>query len=714
MSDDLLDGHRSRAVSEQPLWVPSADYQASTQLADFMAFVAGRQQLVGQDYTHLHRWSIEQPAQFWAAFWDWADIVADIKGDAVAGGEIPPHVPVYPRPEWFPEARLNFAENLLRPESFSSHHASGGSLSQIEGEGVVAGQAPAVVFRAEPGMAAACGLPASSERRCVSFARLTQQVERCAAALLALGIEPGDRVAAYMPNVPETLIAMLASARIGAVWSSCSQDFGVPGLLDRFGQIQPRVLFTTDGYYYHGKIHPRLDQVASACTQMPSLQQVVVIPYVSAEPDIDCLVEVAWLPPTCRWDEFLASAGGAAPGYRPLPFDHPLYIVFSSGTTGQPKCIVHGAGGTLLQHVKEHRLHTDLRPGEVLFYYTTCGWMMWNWLVSGLASGATLLLYDGCPTAPTAGVLMDIAAEEGVSVFGTSARYLSALQKAGVRPAESHALPKLRALLSTGSPLSHEGFEYVYRDIKADLMLSSISGGTDILSCFALGCPLRPVYRGQLQCAGLGMAVAVFDEQGRSLQGEKGELVCTRPFPSMPLGFWNDGFNSPNPGADKYRAAYFERFPGVWAHGDYAEHTPEDGFIIHGRSDAVLNPGGVRIGTAEIYREVEKVDAVLESLCIGQPWRGDERIVLFVRLRPGERLGDELKQQISEQIRLHCTPRHVPAKIIQVDDIPRTLSGKIVELAVRQVVSGQAIANVEALANPEALAQFRDRPELTD
>ncbi|MEC9484119.1 MAG: acetoacetate--CoA ligase, partial [Halomonas sp.] len=495
------------------------------------------------------------------------------------------------------------------------------------------------------------------------------------------------------------VIGMLAAASLGAVWSSCSPDFGFNGVLDRFGQIQPKVLIATDGYTWNGKPIDTRERVAKISEAIDSLNQVVVFPFLHDEADIRGIDKAV------TWHDYLDN-GAHEVTFEPQPFDHPLYILYSSGTTGAPKCIVHSAGGTLLQHVKEHRLHTDLRADDVLFYYTTCGWMMWNWLASGLASGATLILFDGSPFSPSPDVLWTLAEREGITVFGTSAKYIAACEKEGLRPGHSHDLSRLRAVLSTGSALAHESFDYVYRDIKPDLLLASISGGTDIVSCFALGCPIRPVYRGQLQCRGLGMAVEVFDDDGQPIREAKGELVCTRPFPSMPIGFWND------PDGERYRDAYFATFPGIWAHGDYAEITAEDGLIIHGRSDAVLNPGGVRIGTAEIYRQVEKVEGVLESLCIGQEWHDDSRVVLFVRLQAGRELDDALRDEIRRTIRANTSPRHVPAKIIQVSDIPRTLSGKIVELAVRNVVHGQPVKNQDALANPEALDLYSNLPEL--
>ncbi|MDX1733157.1 MAG: acetoacetate--CoA ligase, partial [Halioglobus sp.] len=519
--------------------------------------------------------------------------------------------------------------------------------------------------------------------------------------LRAQGVVAGDRVAGFMPNCIETVVAMLAATSIGALWSSCSPDFGYDGVIDRFGQIGPKVLFTADGYYYNGKVCDSLRRVSSVQRALPSIERVVVVPLVSSQPDL------ADLPAGVLFADYL-DTGAQEVDFAQLPFDHPLYVMYSSGTTGRPKCIVHGAGGSLLQHLKEHQLAVDLQRDDVFFYFTTCGWMMWNWLVSGLATGATLVLYDGSPFAREGRVLLDAIDGEGISIFGTSARYIAALEKAGEKPRRSHRLERLRTILSTGSPLAHEGFEYVYRDFKEDVCLSSISGGTDILSCFVGGSPILPVHTGEIQAPGLGMAVDIWDEQGRPLRGQKGELVCTRPFPSCPLGFWDDADGS------RFRSAYFERFPGVWAHGDYGEITDNGGYIIHGRSDAVLNPGGVRIGTAEIYRQVERVEEVLESVVIGQQWGDDVRVVLFVILRDGLQLDAALEQRIRDTVRERATARHVPAQIIQVADIPRTRSGKIVELAVRDVVHGEPVKNTDALANPEALALFRDLPQLGD
>jgi acetoacetyl-CoA synthetase len=650
---------------ESPLWIPSPQHIAATNISAFMKHVAANDGPDCGNYDALYRWSIDKPAEFWGAVWDFCDVIGE------RGKPVLEHADRMPGARWFPGARLNYAENLLRLD----------------------GDEDALVFRGENRLASR-----------VSFRELRHEVSRLAQALRAAGIRPGDRVAGYLPNLPGTVIAMLAASSLGAVWSSCSPDFGVQGVVDRFGQIAPRILFAADGYFYNGKTLDNLPRLREIMAQLPSVEKLVIVPYTCSSP------QTGDLPRAISIHDFMAPFIAGPIVFEQLPFDHPLFIMYSSGTTGVPKCIVHGAGGTLLQHLKEHALHTDVRRGDRLFYFTTCGWMMWNWLVSGLAAGATLMLYDGSPFMARGAVLWNYAAEERISIFGTSAKYIDALAKLGFEPRHTHDLSMLRALLSTGSPLAPESFDYVYRSIKPDLQLASISGGTDIISCFALGCPILPVWRGELQCRGLGMKIEVWNDEGKPVRGEKGELVCTAPFPSMPVGFWND------PAGKKYRAAYFGRYPGIWHHGDYVELTAHDGLMIFGRSDAVLNPGGVRIGTAEIYRQVEQLDEVVESLAIGQDWPpqqpNDVRVVLFVRLRDGLVLDDALANRIRQQIRNNTTPRHVPAVVVQVNDIPRTKSGKIVELAVRNVVHGLPVKNVEALANPEALAQFRDREEL--
>jgi acetoacetyl-CoA synthetase len=629
-----------------------------------MAFIAEANRRHGlklKNYRELHAWSVAQGADFWDLIWDYCGVVGDkgerrlIDGDKMPGAQ------------FFPDAKLNFAENLL--------HAPG--------------TGDALIFRGEDKVAYR-----------LTWDELKALVSRLQQALRGAGIGAGDRVAVMMPNLPETIALMLAVASVGAIFSSCSPDFGERGVLDRFGQIEPKLFVTVDGYWYNGKPISIADKLATVAKQLTSAATVVIVSYLG-----DAVKAAAQVPRARTLEDFLKTYAPKPLTFERLPFNHPVYILYSSGTTGVPKCIVHGAGGTLLQHVKEHRLQCDLRAGERLFYFTTCGWMMWNWLASGIGSGATLLLYDGAPFAPQT-VLWDFAQDERMNVFGTSAKYIDACKKAGLAPARTHDLSTLRLITSTGSPLAAESFDYVYSDIKADVHLASISGGTDIVSCFVLGDPTSPVWRGEIQAPGLGMAVDIWSEDGKPVREEKGELVCTKPFPSMPVKFWND------PDGRKYHAAYFERFPNVWYHGDFAEWTAHGGIIIHGRSDATLNPGGVRIGTAEIYAQVEQIPEVLEAIAIGQDWDNDVRVVLFVRLKEDAKLDDTLRDKIRQKIRAGASPRHVPAKIVQITDIPRTKSGKITELAVRDVVHGRPVKNTEALANPEALDLYRDLPDL--
>ena len=632
-------------------------------------------------FAELWEWSVRDRLAFWNLVRDHCGLVCGDRtcashqedgSDSIGLDRMaPPQAPMGPR--WYPSLRLNFAENLLRYDDDRA----------------------ALVFWNEEG-----------RQRELSYAELKREALAVAAALQAAGVRVGDRVAGFMPNMPETVIAMLGATWVGAIWSSCSPDFGAQGVLDRFGQIEPKVLFSADGYRYAGKEIDCLERVRTIAQKIPSIKHVVVVPYRSRS------VNLEGIRAATTWSEFRGPAGGAIkPAPARMSFDHPVYIMYSSGTTGLPKCMVHGAGGTLLQHLKELVLHTDLTREDRIFYFSTCGWMMWNWLVSSLAVGATVVLYDGAPLAPAAASLWDMAERERITVFGTSAKYIALCEKEGLAPARTHDLSALRAILSTGSPLASHSFDYVYRDIKRDVHLASISGGTDIISCFALGNPIAPVFRGEIQTRGLGMAVDVFDEDGAPLRGEPGELVCTKPFPSMPVAFWND------PDRSKYRAAYFEHFPDVWRHGDWAELTGRGGMIIYGRSDATLNPGGVRIGTAEIYRQVEQLPEIVESIVIGQTVAAengelDERIVLFVRLREGEQLDAVLQDRIRKQIRSNTSPLHVPKIIVQVADIPRTISGKISELAVRDVVHGRAVKNMDALANPVALELYGSIPEL--
>jgi acetoacetyl-CoA synthetase len=644
-------------MTERPLWTPDSAAVTSSALWRFM------QPLGLQSFDEVLRFSVDQPEDFWRAVWDFCEVKADTRGARVL---VDGHL--MPGASFFPDARLNYAANLLRKQEDTD----------------------ALVFRGE-----------DKVMRRMSWAELNRAVARLHRALAAAGVTAGDRVSAIVPNMPEAIVSFLACSSLGAIWSSCSPDFGERGILDRFGQIAPKVLITCDGYYYAGKTIRMAEKAANVLNDLPTVETVLVIDYIGeAEQTAKALRNGETLA------RFTQDHDGGPIAFAGLPFDHPLYILYSSGTTGIPKCIVHSAGGILLKHLVEHVLNTGTRPGDRLFYFSTCGWMMWNWLVSGLAAGATLLLYDGSPFHPSERALFDYADAEGMTIFGTSAKYIDAVKKSGLVPRETHRLESLRAMLSTGSPLSAESFDFVHDSIKADMQLASISGGTDICGCFVGGNPLSPVWRGEIQGPMLGMAVDVYDEDAHPIRGGKGELVCVKPFPSMPVMFWND------PDGSKYHNAYFARFPGIWCHGDFAEITAHGGMVIHGRSDATLNPGGVRIGTAEIYAQVEQVPEVIEALAIGQDWDNDVRVVLFVRLRPGVSLDEALVARIRRQIREGASPRHVPAKIVAVADIPRTKSGKITELAVRDVVHGRAVKNKEALANPEALELYRDIPEL--
>jgi acetoacetyl-CoA synthetase len=651
-------------VNQTPMWQPNPLQAATTNMGKFMTEVAHRWAEEVPDYAALHQWSVNRRADFWTTVWDFCAVRAATRGKTVLrNGD------AMPGAQWFPEARLNFAENLLRGE----------------------GAGDAIVFWGEDRV-----------KRRLSHAELRAAVSSLQQALRAMGVGPGDRVSGFLPNLPETVIAMLATTSLGAVWSSCSPDFGTQGVLDRFGQIEPKVLFVADGYFYGGKEFDCLDKVKDIAVRLTSLEKLIVVPYMRPDPPLAELDNAVLL------NDFTAPFPPGEIEFTRMPFDAPLYIMYSSGTTGAPKCIVHGIGGTILQHLKEHQLHADVRPGDRVFFFTTCGWMMWNWLVSALASNAAILLYDGLPAHPDGNILFDFAQAEGATHFGTSAKWLDSIAKAGLAPMESHDLSEMRVLLSTGAPLSPQGFDYVYEKIKGDVQLASICGGTDIISCFMGGVPTLPVWRGEIQAPSLGMKVEVFDGDGQALASGQGELVCTAPFPCMPIGFWND-----DDGA-RYHAAYFNVYPNVWRHGDWVSFTDHGGMVVYGRSDATLNPGGVRIGTAEIYRQVEELEEVLEGLVIGQQWDNDTRIILFVILRPGFALDDDLIARIKAKIRTGASPRHVPTKVLQVADIPRTVNGKITELAVGDVIHGREVKNREALANPEALELYKNIPELAE
>ena len=652
-------------MSKQPMWVPSEERKKSTNMYKFMQLVNERHGKNFREYPELHKWSVENITDFWALMWEAAEIRASRKYDKVIDDE-----KKMPGAKWFPGAQLNFAENLLRYRD----------------------DRPALVFKGE----------AMSEAVRYTYAQLYDEVARLAKSLREAGVRKGDRVAGYMPNMPRTIIAMLAATSIGAVWSSCSPDFGIKGVLDRFGQIEPKVLFAANGYSYNGKQFSSLDKVAGILGELASHPKVVVVPYTEENADISGLANAI------HYQDFISKESGLEIEFEQLPFDHPLYIMYSSGTTGLPKCMVQCAGGILVHHIKELKLHTDLKREDNIFYFTTCGWMMWNWLVSSLSLGATLILFDGSPFYPGPEALFQLAQDERMTVFGASAKYLSSVEQAGLKPREKFDLGSLRAILSTGSPLSEESFEFVYRDIKENLCLSSIAGGTDLNGCFAAGNPMGPVYKGELQCRCLAMDVMAFNDGGKPVVNEKGELVCAKPFPSMPIYFWND------PDGKKYHDAYFDVYPGIWRHGDFIEINERGGVVIYGRSDATLNPGGVRIGTAEIYRVVENMPEIADSLVIGQDWDNDVRVILFVKMAPGRELTEDLVKKIKSTIRSSCSPRHVPERVLKIADIPYTINMKKVEIAVRKIIHGQPVTNRDALANPESLELYKNIPELKE
>ena len=646
----------------KPLWEPSEEQIKQSNMYAFMSGVNQKYDKDFKQYADLYQWSVDHIDQFWSQMWEYADIIASKPYDQVIddAGKMP-------GAKWFFGARLNFAENLLRFRDDQT----------------------ALVFRGEDRI-----------NRRLTYAQLYSEVAKTAKALRDLGLQSGDRVVGFMPNMPESIVAMLAAASIGATWSSCSPDFGIKGVLDRFGQIRPRVLFTADGYFFKGKKLDSLERITNILKQIDSVEKVVVVPYTEESPNI------SGVPNAVLYDDFKSPDANLEIIFEQLPFDHPLYIMYSSGTTGLPKCMVQSAGGILLNQMKEHLLHTDMKRQDNIFYFTTCGWMMWNWLTCALSTGATLLLFDGNPFHPGPEALWQMAEEEKMTVFGTSAGYIAALMSTGLRPKEKFNLSSLRALLSTGSPLSVEGFEFVYEAVKEDLQLASISGGTDINGCFALGNPMGPVYTGELQCRGLGMKVEAFDDNAQPVYGRQGELVCTAPSPSMPIYFWYDADGK------KYHSAYFDVYPGVWRHGDYIEVNERGGVTIYGRSDTTLNPGGVRIGTAEIYRQVEQLEEIDDSLVVGQSWDNDVRVILFIKPAEGIELSEALKTKIKTTIRANASPRHVPAKIIQVPDIPYTLNMKKVELAVKKTIEGKVVNNKDALRNPEVLDFFAGIEEL--
>ena len=648
----------------KPLWIPSEERKRGSNMYRFMQYVNGRHGTSFESYDDLWRWSVENIPALWETLWDFLDIIHSRRCDEVlVDGDRMPGA------RWFTGARLNFAENLLRRRD----------------------ERTAIIFKGE-----------GRDPLRITFAELYDRTARLAHALRAMGIRPGDRIAGFMPNMPETIVAMLAATSAGALWSSCSPDFGIKGVLDRFGQIEPRIVFTADGYSYNGKSFNSLERIADILRQLPSVEKVIVAPFTNPDPDL------SGIPNAVLLGDFAARENGLEIDFEQLPFEHPLYIMYSSGTTGLPKCMVQSAGGILINHMKELSLHSDVKPGDRLFYFTTCGWMMWNWMVSALSLGAAVVLYDGSPFRPDPGALFRLAEDEGITIFGTSARYIAAIEKEGLRPGRDFDLAALKTILSTGSPLHVGEFEYVYRHVKSDLCLSSISGGTDLNGCFAGGNPTGPVWAGELQCRCLGMNVHAFDENGRPVVGRQGELVCTSPFPSMPIHFWND------PEGEKYHAAYFDVYPGVWRHGDFIEVTEHNGVIMYGRSDTTLNPGGVRIGTSEIYLIMSSISEVADSLVVGQDWKGDERVILFVKMVDGKKLNGEVKERIKRALRAGASPRHVPAKIIAIADIPYTINLKKVELAVKRIIHGQTVDNQDALGNPESLKLYENIPELRD
>jgi len=646
------------------LWTPSTERVKSANMFRFMNFINRKYSRDFADYPPLYQWSVDNIEKFWAAFWEFADIIVSKSYDQVVDD-----LSRMPGAQWFLGSRLNFAENLLR---YRDDRVA--LIFKGEGQGAVK----------------------------MTYAQLYDEVARLAKSLKNAGVQSGDRVVGFMPNMPQTIIAMLAATSMGAIWSSCSPDFGIKGVLDRFGQIKPRILFTANGYWFKGNPVDSLERISNILKELPSIEKVVVVPYTEQNADI------SKVPKAIHYRDFISSEANLQIKFEQLPFAHPLYIMYSSGTTGLPKCMVQSAGGILVHHLKELMLHSDLKREDTIFYFTTCGWMMWNWLTSSLAVGATLVLYDGNPFHPHPGALWEMAQDEKITVFGTSAGYIAALQNAGVRPCKSYDLTSLRAVLSTGSPLSVDGFEFIYDEVKGDLQLASIAGGTDLNGCFALGNPMGPVYAGELQCRGLAMDVKAFDENGNEIIDQQGELVCCKPFPSMPIYFWDD------PDGSKYHDAYFDVYPNIWRHGDFIVVTERGGVVMLGRSDATLNPGGVRIGTAEIYRQVEKMKEIDDSVVVGQNWKNDVRVILFVKLAQGYELNGELKEKIKQTIRTNASPRHVPAKIIAVPDVPYTLNMKKVELAVKKIIEGKPVLNKDALGNPEALDYYQNIAELKE